>query len=160
MPTKKKTKKEYLTCVQCDKEKEKTSGFYNSKSDLFKNTGKIPICKLCLKEMIDYDDMDTIYRVLRQIDVKFDYVYWEKAKESKSDTFGRYITMANSLPQFENTSWDNSVFESPEEDDSEGEPYIKTKKFKVTDEMVDKWGFGYIPQEYEAFERKYWTLKK
>jgi hypothetical protein len=159
MPTKKKIIKDKLICVQCDKEKDKMSGFYNSSNDLFKKTGKVPICKQCIKEMIDYDDMDSIYKLLRQIDVKFDYTYWDKAKESKSDTFGRYIAMANSLPQFENTSWDNSVFEAQEDEEDKDEPYVRTKKFKVTDEIVDKWGMGYSVQEYEFFERKYRTLK-
>lgn len=150
-----------LMCIQCGDKKDKERKFYKSNSELYKNIGRIPICKDCLKSMIDYNDMNTIYKVLQQLDIKFDIHYWKKAEESNNDTFGRYITMANSLPQFENTSWKDSVFEyilESENNQSDSFSFVINNDFKVTPEIIDKWGDGFSPDEYRAFERKYKKL--
>lgn len=57
----KKTVKEKLICAACQKEKDKNSGFYNSRSKLYEKIGKVPICKTCLKKSINYDDMESVY---------------------------------------------------------------------------------------------------
>ncbi|MBE2919372.1 hypothetical protein HPK02_10915 [Anoxybacillus flavithermus] len=151
-----------IECIQCGIKKDKERKFYKSNSKLYKNVGRIPICKDCLKSMIDYNDMNTIYKVLQQLDIKFDIHYWKKAEESNNDTFGRYITMANSLHQFENTSWKDSIFEYISEsgnNQSDSFSFATNNEFKVTPEIIDKWGDGYSYEEYRAFERKYHLLK-
>lgn len=109
MPRKAK-EKEKLICAACQKEKDKESGFYNSRSSLYEKTGKVPICKTCLKKNIDYNNIESIYTVLQQIDVKFDPLYWEQAEKRKTDTFSAYMTMANSLKQFNGTGYKDSIF--------------------------------------------------
>lgn len=108
----KKNGKEYLTCISCNKNKEKNTNYYNTSNKMYSNTKKIPLCKACLKGMVDYADMETVYSVLRQFDIMFDFECWESAVESKMETIGRYMSMANSLPQFKETGWRDSVFKS------------------------------------------------
>lgn len=159
--------KDTLYCIQCEKDRPKKSSFYNTKNKMYANTGKIPICKNCLKSMVNYDDMESIYSILRQFDIMFDITYWEKAVESRNDTFGKYMTMANSLPQFDNATWKNSVFEIStkkeetivEETETVVLPTRQKEEFDVTDDILNKWGFGYQPEEYKAFESKYHMLK-
>ncbi|MGD7047074.1 hypothetical protein FZC83_02320 [Rossellomorea marisflavi] len=155
-----------ITCIRCAKEKEKERNFYNTRSDLYKNLGKIPVCKQCIKLIINYDDMETIYSFLRQFDIKFSIEHWNSAKESKTDTFARYMTMANSFPQFEGCNWNDSVF-----DMSEVNSGVKTKSKlekkssevsadeTISDDLLSKWGENYTPEEIRAFERKYSMLK-
>jgi hypothetical protein len=125
---------EFLACVQCGKEKDKTRHFYNTNNELYKNIGKLPICKLCLKEAVDPENIESVYRILQQFNIKFDIKYWEKAKESRYDTFGRYITMANSLTQFEGTGWADSEFADKKTKEQETE--ISTVEIET--EIIDK----------------------
>ncbi|WP_316274404.1 hypothetical protein [Bacillus halotolerans] len=146
--------KEKLLCAACQKEKDKDSGFYNSRSKLYEKIGKVPICKSCLKKNIDYSNMDSVYTVLQQIDVKFDPLYWEQAVQRKTDTFSAYMTMANSLKQFNGTGWKDSILEQQQEKAIAAETKRDSVE-QVSDEIIDKWGIGYTPDEYHQFERKY-----
>lgn len=120
-------KKEYITCISCNKNKEKNTNYYNTSNKMYANTKKIPLCKSCLKDMVDYDDMETVYSILRQFDIMFDIECWESAVESKMDTIGRYMSMANSLPQFKETGWRDSVFKSTMSTNSKNEIKSSTK---------------------------------
>ncbi|MCY7500110.1 hypothetical protein [Bacillus pumilus] len=153
--------KEYLKCLDCLKEKDKMNGFYNTKNKLYGKIGKFPICKTCLKKTINYDDMETVYNTLQQMDLKFDPLYWEQAIQRKTDTFSAYITMANSLKQFNGTSWKDSFIESEPIGmcvDTAHSPSSTDHSTEITDDMVDKWGSGYTLDEYKQFERKYVKL--
>lgn len=98
-------------CTKCKKE-QKISNFYNSESPLF--NGKVTVCKNCLKSMVNYSDMQSIYNIFQLMDIKFDAFYWEQAEKGKADTFSGYVRMANSLHQFKGTSFKDSVFEQNE----------------------------------------------
>jgi hypothetical protein len=153
---------EKMKCIgECKKELPKQTSFYNTNSELYKSIGKIPICKSCIQKSIDYNNMETVYSLLRQFDIKFDIEYWNKALESKKNTFGEYMRMANSLHQFVGTRWENSVFELPElkENNESIEDIPNKDKFIINDDIKNKWGYGYLDDEYKAFETKYSMLK-
>lgn len=159
-------KKETLLCVHCNKEKVKNSNFYNTNNKLYETIGKIPICKECLKSMVDYNDMESIYSILRQFDIMFDIEYWEIAQNSKVDTFAKYITMANSLIQFNGTGWNNSIFSLEEKevnDDISTNDGKENHKDYISDELLnelkEKYGHGYPDEEYILFEKKFNKLK-
>lgn len=156
----KKQEKEKLTCLQCNKEKVKDTNFYNSNSSLYKHIKKAPICKTCIKALINYDDMDTIYSILQQLDIKFDPEYWKKAVDSNVDTFGKYVTMANSLPQFEGTGWKDSIFESNKSEIHNAENTINIDYEESELEYLKEiYGHGYPDEEYILFEKKFKKLK-
>jgi len=152
-----KQKPEKLKCMDCQLEKNKRIDFYNANNKMYSNVGKIPICKKCLRSMIDYENIETIYSVFQQLDIKFDLDYWKKAEESKNETFGKYMTMVNSLHQFEGASWKDSVFE-------ESLPDLKMNKYDseeygYSETLKEKYGFGYPNDEYLLFEKKYKQLE-
>ncbi|WJV20704.1 hypothetical protein QU593_09840 [Rossellomorea marisflavi] len=154
-----------ITCIKCAKEKEKDRNFYNTRSELYKTLGKIPVCKQCIKSIINYDDMETIYSFLRQFDIKFSIEHWNSAMESKTDTFARYMTMANSFPQFEGSNWNHSIFEHSDDTNLSKEEkntasVKSTQKVEpISSDLLIKWGENYTPEEIRAFERKYAMLK-
>lgn len=107
-----KTEKKKIKCQgECKRELIETN-FYQSNSPLFLSNGRVNICKSCLKKMIDYNDMNSIYTVLQALDIVFVYEYWDKCVGSNRDTFGAYVTQANSLPQLKGLRWKDSVFDS------------------------------------------------
>ncbi|MCP1459631.1 hypothetical protein RJD11_09495 [Bacillus velezensis] len=162
MPRKAK-EKEKLICAACQKEKDKESGFYNSRSSLYEKTGKVPICKTCLKKNIDYNNIESIYTVLQQIDVKFDPLYWEQAEKRKTDTFSAYMTMANSLKQFNGTGYKDSIFTKEDKTNvTANEEESQTSQDIDSDyleKLKEKYGYGYPDDDYLLFEKKFLQLK-
>lgn len=149
---------EKISCIQCGKSQPKDKNFYNTKNKMYENIGKIPVCKTCLISMVDYEDMETVYSILRQFDIKFDIYYWEKATESSYETFAKYITMANSLPQFSGMGWNNSIFEKNMSNvtsvgNNESIPN-KEEDFKPSLELIKKWG-KFEPEDYYKLEDFY-----
>ena len=144
-------------CQECHKNLA-LNRFYNSNNRLFKN-GKAPICSSCIKEKLNYDDINTVYQVLRQLDIPFIKDMWEKAIKSKTSTFGQYMTWINSLPQYNGMNWQDSVFEITQEKQEQSNEHaeVKTNKkdFVVTDEILERWNEGYSAEEYRQFEKKY-----
>ena len=132
--------------------------FYKSNNKMFKN-GKAPICTTCVKKSINYNDINTVYKILRQLDIPFVSEQWENSKRYK-DVFGNYMRMINSLPQYHGLNWENSIFEKVDniqEDLNVKDEPIKSKNqdFVVTDEIIERWNEGYTKEEYRQFEKKY-----
>lgn len=152
------------------------NNFYISKSPMYPD-GKIPICKKCIREMIDYDDINTIYTVLQAIDIPFYYNRWQECVERGGYIMGNYIRMANSgINEFKGARWKDSIFERVKDGDEEPieiittnkntqEKELKTNTFNMTItpevlyKLKDKFGYGYPDEEYLLFEKKYSELR-
>lgn len=146
--------------------------FYQSNSPMFPN-GKVPICKKCLAEMIDYNDMNTVYTVLQTIDIPFFFNRWEETKKKKPDNiFGNYVRMANSgINEFAGARYKDSIFEKQNTNDisylegNDAELYIDRlekdllKDFKPTKDMLIRWGTKYNPEQYLKLENFYHDMK-
>lgn len=155
-----------------------TRFFYASKSKLYASTKRFPTCKDCIKKIVDESKIDTVYDMLRIMDVPFFYDRWYenliKCKEKNKNVFGNYIRMANSgINEFKDATWKDSYFE-PEVESNENS--IKSASndevinitppeeisFKIEgmtqEEIQDKWGYGYTNEEYFLFEKKYKKL--
>ena len=151
-------------CEQC-KRNISINQFYNTNS-AFSADGKLNICKKCVEEIIDCNNIETIYKVLQLMDIPFLYEYWNTAVEKNSDNpWGIYIRMANSkINEFKNKTWKDSNFKNTNDENKNSNRQnfvnsIKPSDFEVTDEIIEKWGAGYKFDEYQAFERKYNFLK-
>ena len=82
-------------CDNCKREIASTQ-FYNTNSVLSVD-GKLNICKKCVRSMIDYNRIETVYKILQLLDIPFLYSYWRSALESNpEDPWSVYIRMANS----------------------------------------------------------------
>lgn len=157
-------KKDKIKC-QGKCERELTIGnFYKSKSPFF-TTGHVNICKKCLMDMADYDDINSIYQIMQILDIPFFYNRWEEVNEkSPSNPLGNYIRMANSgLNEFKGARYKDSIFGKESDDIIEDGVKTPTKRSKITVEelesLKDKFGDGYLDKEYMLFEKKYQELR-
>jgi hypothetical protein len=117
--------------------------------------------------MIDFEDINTVYTVLQALDIAFMYDYWKVAEnKSPKNPFGKYITMANSMPQIKNIRYKDSVFEPSnktyESNINESSTKKARKNFEIEDmtheQLEDKYGVGYTDEEYYCFEKKWRKL--
>lgn len=98
---------ETITCQSCKKSYAKTR-FYNTNSTLLP---KYPICKQCLQNEVKPGNIQSLYRVLKDMDIGFIKSLWDNACEQYGDAaFQNYLRMMNSLPQYRGTKWGNSKF--------------------------------------------------
>jgi hypothetical protein len=145
------------TCLKCDLPKNQTD-FFLSNSDLHSD-GRYPVCKGCLKENLDTNDLKSVQDVLIQINRPFLMDLWlssvDESKRTGRDAFGLF--MKNVQFNHKNLTWKDSVFEIQHVKESINVDEIL--KNEITDDLIQKWGIGYEKDEYLAFERKYAMLK-
>lgn len=156
------TKKAKLkTCSMCGKKLSLTN-FYSSQSPLHKSDKLVPICKKCIIETIDIDDVESVKDMLRAIDKPFLYDLWDstyqKYEGTGKNTFGYYIKNA-SMHQYEGFTWKNSIFKSNNENKKEEDKKLKKTNFKVTDEMVHRWGSNYDAEQIRDLEKFYHDMR-
>jgi hypothetical protein len=161
---KKGVKKNSTPKKQCEGECKKNLpliNFYNTNSQFSSSDKKLNICKKCVEKMIDYNNMESIYKILQLMDIPFLTQYWTIAKEKSPDNpWGNYIRMANSkINEFKNKTWKDSVFESKNINNQNYIISSRVSDFEITDEIIDFFGEGYTSEEYRAMWKKYNTLK-
>ncbi len=151
-------------CDSCKREIN-SMNFYNTNSVLSVD-GKLNICKTCVKSMIDYNNMETIYKILQLLDVPFIYSYWRSAIESNpEDPWNTYIRMANSkINEFKKGTWKDSKFQPDSINPVKlnmTQTVLNSPHFDVTEEMVLKWGSKHESSEdYYALEQFYNDMKR
>lgn len=156
---------EKIKCDNCKRELAIKNNFYKSKSP-FSPNGRVNICKRCITNMIDYNDMNTVYTVMQTLDIPFFYNRWEEALKNKPDNpFGSYVTQANSgINEFSGARWKDSIFEPSNIKTTINEIPKKRirNNFEIEDmtreQLEDKYGVGYTDEEYYCFEKKWRKL--
>jgi hypothetical protein len=107
-------------CTACENEK-KLGDFYASSSTLF-SSGRVPICKSCIKEKsLDTSgevNLDKFHNILRQIDKPFLLSIYQSACDEaqislntgvgRTDVLGTYFKNIQSLPQNKNLTYADS----------------------------------------------------
>lgn len=141
-----KVKTEEMMCT-CKEHKGKNpiiiNNFYRSSSMLAIN-GRMTICKKCIKEKLDYDNIQTVYDMLMALDVPFIYDVWVTAEKSNSDTFGKYISLIGTLTQYASyTSYKQSVFEPKGEIAKKREEQQKLKEQGMSEEEYLEFKLNY-----------------
>lgn len=150
-------------CKVCDKSK-KINEYYKVDSVLYPDS-IMDVCSECLKDNIDYENMDDVVGVLRQMNKPFIKDVWENAVEhseklkTKPHPFGEYMKKINSLKQYKDKSFKDSedVFtasdlydenlSSIERDDGE--------EIKFSPHLIAKWGDNYTQIELLKLEKFY-----
>lgn len=163
------TEKNRKVCTSCGKQKVLTN-YYSTNSKMFSD-GKVPICKPCIQDQIDENDTGSIKRILRQIDKPFIHNLWQDCLEDERETFGWYMRMINSLPQYKKMTYEDSV--NPKENDSERSrsktndvediEEIKDddgESIKITENIKAKFGSGYTNREYLQMEKFYQDMMR
>lgn len=140
-------------CTQCGKVLSDTVGFYVSKSNMYKFTGRVALCKDCVTEyltsnvLIDGDMKKTIYKMCSKLDLCFKNDYYNQAlKESKVvdiptvknvlAVWKKYIKNMNSLGMKNNgiVSYEQSDFIDIHDLAEDVDKKVKEKVSKITSE--------------------------
>jgi len=142
------------------------SFFYKVDSPLFPD-GTINICRDCVRDSINVDDINEVIGFLRQIDKPFKKKEWDKALSSrdKRHPIGSYLQKLG-LKQYDGMTFQDSDgfngagkidLSSAKEPDSienaNGELII------YSDDLVNKWGTGYQKYEYLKMEKFYQDMR-
>lgn len=152
-------------CSKCNSLKKMTD-FYKSYSPLDSDE-RLRICKTCVQQMVDIENIDSLKNILRMLDKPFIVNLWESALTSSSP-IGEYFKLIN-MKDFRHFNWEDSIDEVQISNDNNAEINTHTQderinfnsnNFIVTDEILDKWGSGYTLEEYHNFEKKYDRLIK
>lgn len=148
----------------CKKEKPDTQ-YYLSNNPLYKNSNyKFPVCKVCLKEKINVENIDTVKDILMQLNRPFIESVWQssidESKKTNRDLFGLYYK--NIALNYKNHGYKESLVLNQTKNSVliDEEFNISTPDFKVTSEMIIRWGQNYSPNEYLALEDFYHNMKR
>jgi hypothetical protein len=148
-------KEKSKSCARCKNDKP-YSQYYQTYDLETHPDGKMAYCKQCLKEMIVDDsgeiNLDRVKDALRKIDRPFIQMYWDSALEDDRDTFGMYLK--NIWLNCKEWTWQDS------------DQFKKDTSFKAENSnedieleaLMEKWGYGYTPEEYHLFEKKWLKL--
>lgn len=78
-------------CSKCNTEK-KLDDYYLAASNLVNSDGKLSLCKGCLESLvIDFNNPNNVFDVMRMIDRPFLIQEYEGAKESEKNSFREYM---------------------------------------------------------------------
>lgn len=156
-------KRKFCNGEGCKKERA-IGEFYTSNSIMFSD-GFVPICKKCIKSLMNENDLESIKKTLQRIDKPFIAKVWKSSEESNGDTVGTYFRMINSLQQYKDWNWSDSDFEGENEtsiykhkfDNLEEIEELETEfgTIFLTKEIALKYGSGFTNREYLEMEKFY-----
>lgn len=142
-------------CPECNKEKTLTKEFYASNSPLFPD-GRVNICKACVLKNVDVSDIDSVKKMLRQIDKPFIAKEWQTCLDSGKEPFGWYLRKISGLPQHNKLEYEdgsdgdkinNKVYKYNNDQLTEDDIYDKP-----TIDVLRKWGTNFSNKEYYELE--------
>ena len=163
------------SCTKCGKEK-KTTDFYLSNSTMFQATGRMCVCKTCVRriysENLDYygDSMKAVYATCSLLDIYFGKIIFESAEmqanQNKSNLISIYIQKVNSLKQYAGYTFKDgetlSVHNGKNVNDNLEESLEvysdEEEDFFVTKDMIKRWGKLSTSDEYRFLEEEYVNL--
>lgn len=146
----------YKVCSSCGANSRLTA-YYKSFSPLDKFDERMKVCKKCLKNDINVENIESVKNVLRMVDRPFNINLWESAL-NKQDVVGEYFKLLNTK-DFRLQNWSDSVFENKILENENDFSNLDGKNNKYLIELKDLYGHGYPDEEYYLFEKKYKQLK-
>lgn len=170
-----------LVCIRCG-EKIDTKKYYSTRSEFFKNYGRLPICQECLDEMYDryYEkySMDgkanPEYKAVERICMMFDVYYSEKLVQSAKKSWEKdashsllsYYLQRTRLKTYIQRSYDDTLKDKYKEAlDAEKVMSIydddDVEKDSRIQEGVKMFGNGFAREDYVFLYNKYmeWTAR-
>ena len=151
----------YKICSKCNKDKLIKENYYLSASDIINSDGRLCICKPCLEEVANYENVEVFIDVLRQIDRPFIRSLYESSLSHKNP-FGEYmknIAMRQNRPK----NYLDSEFDGSFENHNPKTSKSLNKKHKIEDEIefsitpdiLLRWGSGYSDSEIFQLQQFY-----
>lgn len=134
--------------------------YYKSYSPLDKLDERMRVCKVCIKDNVNTNDLSSVKNMLRMLDKPFNINLWESAS-TKPDIIGEYFKLINAK-DFKYDTWAHSTFNVEEKDNqitltSDLNSYLNDKN--LLDDLKEKYGHGYPDEEYILFEKKFNNLR-
>jgi len=101
-----------VICETCGIEKNLEKNYYLSR---FKTQERMKVCKDCFIEEIR--NTGKMLDVFKKYNIPFLYDLWESlyVKHNRQETVGEYMSKINSLPQYRNLEWKDSVLDNSNE---------------------------------------------
>ena len=153
-------KDKYKSCSMCGDNKRLTD-YYKSYSPTDKIDERLRVCKKCLKDNTDINNIDSVKNTLRQVDKPYNVHLLESAL-TKPDVIGEYFKLINAK-DYRHDTWEQSIFEKEEANEDvviqEDKTSIENIDEMFLDELKEKYGHGYPDEEYILFEKKFINLK-
>jgi len=139
----------------------KLTDYYKSYSPLDKVDERLRVCKVCLKNESDINNVDSVKNNLRMVDKPFNIFLWESAL-TKPDVIGEYFKLINAK-DYRHETWEQSVFEKQNEYknviNQQDNLSIEDIDDTLLGDLKEKYGYGYPDEEYILFEKKFINLK-
>lgn len=162
---KKRKEQVYKTCCKCG-ELKKINDYYISSDNLIYSDGRLPICKTCLDNLVDMDDVELLIEILRKLDRPFLRNEYE-ASLSYDKPFGEYMRRL-AMPQNKHLTYldsqfteDLSKFKAKTVNELNKKNNIEDViSFKATPELIAKWGSGYSEADLYQLETFYSEMKR
>lgn len=147
-----------LYCVTCGKSKREVD-FYSATNKVLYKSGRVHICKDCIKKFCYIDkeiNIEKFKKILMVFDMPYRMQEMESAILDKNDTIGTYfknIQLNHKTETWEYGDRDNKDFVSSIES-------LARDDFKVTPDMLLKWG-SLSKEDVEYLENNYyqWTTR-
>jgi hypothetical protein len=144
-------------CTECKKLKTISTGFYASNSPLFPD-GRVSLCKACVLKNVDVASVDSVKKMLRQIDKPFIEKEWQSCLDSGKEPFGWYLRKISGLMQHSKLGYEDGI--------SDEHSVVDTKLYKYNNDMLTeddiydkptidvlrKWGTSFSNKEYYELE--------
>ena len=162
-----------LLCPKCNTWQKADTAFYFDKEYA---TNRYPICKRCLLLEVEQRKSDreepnetkeSVQKVLRKMNRIFDEGFYDECVKGALDSvkernrqspFATYITAIQSLPQWKNKTWEDSIFldesNQNDEDINENSRIIKAarKRFGTEYSLADLY---FLETQYEDWVQRY-----
>ena len=157
--------KDRKECPICRSNKLRSSlHFYKAYNEKINPDGLVNYCKKCLHDMIEYNDDKeptelSLRKMLVLINRPFIYSCFNSAKKSQNDFLGSYIKNIN-MVQFRLLGYknsnapinDNNIFN---DNDVCGIEKQVIDDFKITTDMISRWGSKYNKKQIMDLEKFY-----
>jgi hypothetical protein len=152
-------------CSACGKNGDSTRDFYTSFSPFHKHTGKLHICKQCVTDGMDKNNLELVLNTLRSLDKPFITKLWESAID-KNNHVGEYFKLINAK-DFRNSTWADSdhVYRQTETHVQNVNSFSQDDHDMVEDNksyLLKFWGRGFnaddliwLQTEYEDWTNRY-----
>ena len=160
-----------LLCPMCNTWQKADTAYYYDKDYA---TNRYPICKRCLLLEVEQRKSDreepnetkqSVQKVLRKMNRIFDESFYDECVKGALDSvkernrqspFATYITAIQSLPQWKNKTWEDSVFldesNQSDEDINENSRKAARKRFGTEYSLADLY---FLETQYEDWVQRY-----
>lgn len=158
-------KNDKIFCTSCGSELAKTN-FYKSNSELYRYKNNLPICRDCLDDLYnkyykEYDsEIKALFKLCLKLDSIFDRKLFDTSKEKhelKNTSLPIYYFSKMGLNQYKGKTFlDGDIIDIW----TKGKVIVETKeveedKFKVTKEMIQRWGKDKESEDYIYLEDRF-----